>query len=222
MQTFLMINDSAPNLSSTLPTQLSVVHDEIDRCRRCEPLVKGFQKPPHLDRGDGGKLFVVGQGPGRAELRSDRAFAGQSGTTLDSWLRAAGLDRVNPRKGVYLTAVIKCCHSSPRDFDVMAHNCADFLERQIKAIGPRLVITLGRSAYFNLRFTAEDYPQALCRPVHTSRFLLVSQFGFHFWLLPWPHPSGLNRWLNAAENRRRLEVSFGFVKRVLEGDLEEG
>jgi uracil-DNA glycosylase family 4 len=202
-------------------TELRVIHEEIDRCRRCEPAVEGFQKPLHLDRGGPGKLLIVGQGPGRAELRKSRAFAGQSGTTLDSWLRAAGLNGDNPRKGVYLTSIIKCCHSSPRDFDLMARNCTDFLERQMIAIKPRLLITLGRNAYLNLRFTTEDYAQALCHPLHTSRYLLVSQFGFHFWFLPWPHPSGLNRWHNEAENRQRLQDSFAFIKKLTEGGLEE-
>lgn len=71
-------------------TELSAIHEEIDRCRRCEPAVEGFQKPLHLDRGDPGKLLIVGQGPGRAELRGTRAFAGQSGTTLDSLAEGRG------------------------------------------------------------------------------------------------------------------------------------
>jgi uracil-DNA glycosylase family 4 len=199
-------------------TQLTVIHEEINACRRCEPLVDGFRKPLDLDRGESGRLLIVGQGPGKAEVRRGRAFAGQSGTTLDSWLRAAGLDSDNPRRGVYLTSVIKCCHSSSKDFDLMARNCGDFLQRQIMAVKPALVISLGRSAYLSLRFTAEDFSDALCRPLHTSSTLLVSQFGFHFWLLPWPHPSGLNRWHNAAENRQRLQGSFAFVKQVLWGE----
>jgi uracil-DNA glycosylase len=214
-----MINDSHDDAEPVRPAlveRLTVIHEDIDRCRRCEPEVNGFRKPPHLDRGEPGKLFVIGEGPGNAELRGRRAFAGQSGRTLDKWLRAAGLDERDPRKGAYLTSIIKCCHSSAKDFDLMARNCSDFLQRQMMTIRPRLVITLGRNAYLSLRFTHEGYGEAICRPMHTSRFLLLSQFGFHFWFLPWPHPSGLNRWHNAAENRRRLQESFAFMKKLLE------
>jgi uracil-DNA glycosylase len=76
------------------PSNLSAL--EFERPRSNRP-------PPHLERGDPGKLFVVGQDPGNAELHGNKAFAGQSGKTLDSWLRAAGLSNDDPRKGVYLT-----------------------------------------------------------------------------------------------------------------------
>jgi len=164
--------------------------------------------------------MIVGQGPGKAELRRGRAFAGQSGKTLDSWLKSAGAGEDNPRAGVYLTSIIKCCHEVQRDFAAMAHNCAPFLQRQIEIIRPELVITLGVQAYEHLRFAPVDFDSALCTPVHTSEYLLISQLQFGFWLLPWPHPSGLNRWHNSAENRRRLEASFGFVRQALEGNVE--
>ena len=132
--------------SSEVAVALTMVHEDIDGCRRCEPDVRGFRKPPHLDRGEPGKLLIVGQGPGNARLRGKKAFAGQSGRTLDSWLRAAGLSDHEPRKGFYLTSVIKCCHSSPADFGLMARNCSGFLQRQIMAIKPQVVITLGKDA----------------------------------------------------------------------------
>ena len=103
----------------------------------------------------------------------------------------------------------------------MARNCSGFLQRQIMAIKPQVVITLGKDAYFNLRFLAQGYDEALCLPVHTSSFLLFAQLGFHFWFLPWPHPSGLNRWHNIPENRQRLQESLGFIHRLLGGGSEE-
>lgn len=163
--------------------------------------------------------MVVGKGPGNAELGGARAFAGQSGRTLDSWLRSSGAERARPRRGIYLTSVIKCCYLYEKDFDLMAHNCAPFLQRQIEIIRPLLVVTLGREAYMGLQFTGRDYDGALCNAVHSSDHLLFSPFGFHFWLLPWPHPSGRNRWHNVPENRERLRGSFHIVRRALEGAL---
>lgn len=196
---------------------LTILHAEIDGCRVCAD-VAGFEKPEHLDRGDPGEVMIIGQGPGNAEVAHERAFAGQSGRRLDSWLIQSGADPGDPRHGIYFTSVIKCCHSRGSDFRYMAENCGGFLQRQIEILRPGLVISLGRQAYEQLRFTRADYDSGLCVPVHTSNHLLVSQLEFDFWLMPWPHPSGLNRWHNAAENRSRLESSFRFVR----GFLEEG
>jgi len=186
----------------------------------CEELVDGFAKPQHLQRGEAGRIMVVGQGPGNAELSRAKAFAGQSGKILDGWLRSATGHEKNPRLGMYFTSVIKCCHSRPGDFSLMARNCGKFLEQQIAILKPVLVITLGREAYEHLRFASVAYESALCRQFRSSDYLLISKFPFVFWHLPWPHPSGRNRWHNSDENRRRLAESFVLVRRILEEDFE--
>jgi len=193
---------------------IEAVHDEISQCRICESEVRGFGKPARLDRGEPGRLAVIGQGPGRAELKGTRAFAGQSGRTLDSWLVACGADARKPRAGVYFTSVIKCVGSEGK-FPLMAKNCAPFLQRQILQVRPALIITLGRRAYEALRVVDDAYEDALCNPLETANFVLVTPFGFHYTLLHWPHPSGLNRWLNLPANRERLERSFDCVRQFL-------
>jgi len=198
---------------------LDAVHSAIDACRVCAGEVTGFRKPPHLHRGDPGRVMVIGQGPGNAEMRGRVAFAGQSGRTLNSWLVEAGASRDDPRAGIYFTSIIKCCGSGSRHFEVMERNCWPFLQQQMIAIRPRLIITLGAEAYVSLRFTTVQYSEALCNPVRSSDYLLLSAFSFDFWLLPWPHPSGLNRWHNVQKNRDRLRASFDFVQRALEGAL---
>ena len=204
--------------TNTTVSPLDELHNEISECRVCEPNVRGFRKPPRLDRGEIGRVMVIGQGPGAAELRGTRAFAGQSGRTLDSWLIASGASAANPRKAIYFTSVIKCVCPRGKFFAQMAQTCSGFLHRQILHIRPELIITLGRSAFEALRVVNEDYNDALCVPRNTADFLLVNQYGFHFNLLHWPHPSGLNRWLNAAENQDRLRTSFKFVGSFMGGE----
>jgi uracil-DNA glycosylase len=182
---------------------LRVLHEEISLCRVCEPSVTGFEKPPRLDRGEVGKIMIIGQGPGSAELKGTRAFAGQSGRTLNNWLIACGADSANPRAAIYFTSVIKCV-GPEKNFGLMTNNCAQFLQRQILEIHPALIITLGKKSYEALRIFDDDYGNALCRPLNTEELVLVTSFGFHYSLLHWPHPSGLNRWLNLAENKERL------------------
>jgi uracil-DNA glycosylase family 4 len=206
--------DSGSNGTADAP--IDVLHEEITHCRVCQTQVVGFQKPPRLDRGQPGKVMIVGQGPGSAELQGTRAFAGQSGRTLDSWLIACGNNSENPRAGVYFTSVLKCV-GPDNAFNVMASNCAHFLQRQISEIRPALVITLGKRSYEALRTSEAGYEEALCRPVDTAQDLLLTPFGFHYVLLHWPHPSGLNRWLNLPQNKERLRESFHYVETFIRG-----
>ena len=194
---------------------LARLHSAIDECYVCEALVGGFCKPKRLDRGSAGRVMIVGQGPGKAEVRNGRAFAGQSGKKLDEWLVRCGASNGQPRLGIYLTAVIKCV-GNDRQYGVMTSNCIGFLHKQISVIRPELIITLGHRSFEALTFAGLSYEEALCRPFQTAEHLLVTPYGFDFAVLHWPHPSGLNRWLNQRTNRDRLESSFEFVRPFLE------
>lgn len=159
--------------------------------------------------------MIVGQGPGRAEINGLRAFAGQSGRTLEGWLVKSGANPAAPREGIYFTSVIKCVCPRDRFFPLMAKNCRIFLQHQIACVSPELVVTLGKRAYEALQVCDRTYDGALCELQHTADFVLLTPFGFHFSLLHWPHPSGLNRWLNDAGNMRKLAASFEFVRRFV-------
>lgn len=211
MSSFL---DNLADDTNSATQSLNALHEEISRCRICEATATDFKKPSHLNRGEPGRVMIVGQGPGGAELKGTRAFAGQSGRTLDAWLVACGASPVAPRTGIYFTSVIKCVGGGG-DFEVMAANCIGFLHRQILAVRPALVITLGRRSFEMLGISSEDYEAALCKLVDTTQTLLVTPFDFHYSLLHWPHPSGRNRWLNLAENKARLRQSFEYVGRFL-------
>lgn len=199
----------------TTIVKLDQLHSAINQCRSCETLVAGFCKPKHLDRGFPGRTMIIGQGPGNTEVEQGRAFAGQSGKTLDGWLVRSGALPAHPRRGIYLTAVIKCV-GEDSEYAVMAGHCRGFLYDQITLIHPELIITLGKRSFDTLTFTSLSYEDALCTPLRTSEHVLVTPYGFHFSAIHWPHPSGLNRWLNESANRDRLELSFRFVGSFLE------
>jgi uracil-DNA glycosylase family 4 len=208
----------APVRPITHPLQL--LHEEIDNCEVCAPIVgEGFFKPRQLVRGGVSRVVIVGQGPGKAEVRHSRAFAGMSGRRLDSWLVSCGASSTAPREHVYLTSVLKCVCPSPKHFAGMATRCIGFLDRQIALIRPDLIITLGEHAFRAVDLPGVTYRDALCTAVSTENWLLFTRFGFHFRFLPWPHPSGLNRWLNLPGNQARLEASFAEVRPYLGGVL---
>jgi len=121
-----------------------------------------------------------------------------------------------PRAGIYFTSVLKC-GGPDNAFAFMASKCRHFLQRQMLCVRPALVITLGRHSYEALRTSKESYREALCKLVDTTQNVLVTPFGFHYSLLHWPHPSGLNHWLNSQQNKERLKDSFEYVKTFLKG-----
>ncbi len=188
---------------------LADLHHEIDACVCCRAFTAGFAKPMSMERGQGRDLMVIGQGPGRTEIRSGRAFSGPSGTKLDAWLVACGAGLHAPRQRIYATSVLKCA-GDQRDLRRMAAHCHRFLMRQLELIRPKLVISLGQQAYKTMTCSIAPYAKALCC-LQEGVPMLVQPFPVEFPLLVWPHPSGLNRWLNEPKNATKLENTFAIV-----------
>jgi uracil-DNA glycosylase family 4 len=187
---------------------------EIAACVRCAPLVGTLLRPSNPRRGSiGARVMIVGQGPGRTEVSKGDVFAGQAGKTLDRWLTNCGAPASEPRSRVYLTSLLKCVCPDQKHFDRMASQCINFLARQIGLIRPQLVITLGLPAYEALA-DGEPYGAALCT-LRENTSMLIPSWRRGFLHLVWPHPSGLNRWLNDPEHRKQLTDSFAHVRPFL-------
>jgi DNA polymerase len=88
-------------------------------------------------------VFFIGEGPGSREDERGIPFVGRSGRYLDQLL--AGIDR--DRQKVFITNVVKCRPPSNRDPRVAeVQACTPYLDRQLKLVRPRLIVTLGRFA----------------------------------------------------------------------------
>ncbi len=87
------------------------------------------------------EVIFVGEGPGFNEDRQGRPFVGQAGAKLDALLASI----LWSRQEVFVTNVVKCRPPENRDPepDEIAA-CAPFLTRQLAALDPALVVTLGR------------------------------------------------------------------------------
>ena len=85
--------------------------------------------------------MLIGEGPGWNEDQQGRPFVGAAGKFLGELLGAAELTR----EDVFITNVVKCRPPGNRDPmpDEIAA-CAPYLERQIAAIDPEVIVTLGR------------------------------------------------------------------------------
>ena len=121
---------------------LEVVREDLGECTRCKlhkgrhNLVYGVGNP-HAD------LMFVGEGPGYEEDMQGIPFVGPAGQLLTKIIEAIQMTRDD----VYIANVVKCRPPSNRDPepDEVA-TCRPFLERQVAAIRPRVICTLGRVA----------------------------------------------------------------------------
>ncbi len=121
-------------------SDLEAVAQEVAACHRCE-----LAKSRHLTvPGEGNPqadILFVGEAPGWYENQQGRPFVGPAGQFLEELLRSVGLSRSE----VFIANVVKCRPSQNRDplpEEIAA--CGDYLARQVAAIKPQVVVTLGR------------------------------------------------------------------------------
>ncbi len=113
---------------------------EAAGCTRC-PLAEGRTNVVFGEGDPGAGLLVIGEAPGRDEDVQGRPFVGRSGQLLDRLL-AEEADLT--RSEVYIANVVKCRppgNRDPRPDEIEA--CRPYLEAQVAAIAPRVVLTLG-------------------------------------------------------------------------------
>ncbi len=87
------------------------------------------------------EVVFVGEGPGQNEDQQGRPFVGAAGGLLEELLAQVGWRRDD----VFITNVVKCRPPGNRDPepDEIAA-CAGFLRRQLAALDPAVIVTLGR------------------------------------------------------------------------------
>jgi DNA polymerase len=87
------------------------------------------------------EIMLIGEGPGFHENVQGLPFVGAAGQFLDELLADAGLKR----EEVFITNVVKCRPPGNRDPQVEELDaCKPYLERQIAAVNPDVIVTLGR------------------------------------------------------------------------------
>ena len=87
--------------------------------------------------------MFIGEGPGFNEDRQARPFVGAAGQFLNMMLSSIGL----VREDVFITNMVKCRPPGNRDpSPEETEACAHYLEEQIAAINPKIIVPLGRHA----------------------------------------------------------------------------
>lgn len=130
----------------TRTRQLEVVREELGDCHRCplgdtrKNIVFGIGSP-------NASLVFIGEGPGADEDERGEPFVGYAGALLTKMIVAMGWTR----DGVYIANIIKC-RPTTKDGENRQGNedevtqCFPFLEKQLSAIKPIVIVTLGNLA----------------------------------------------------------------------------
>ncbi len=119
---------------------LAQIADEVRGCTRCA-LARGRTLAVPGEGNVLSDVLLVGEGPGAREDRTGRPFVGPAGELLTELLTAIGWRR----EDVFITNVVKCRPPGNRDPEPEeTAACAGYLDAQERALGPAVVVTLGR------------------------------------------------------------------------------
>lgn len=127
---------------------LKEIAAEVSVCTKCG-LCKGRNKAVPGEGNAQAKIMFIGEGPGYHEDQQGRPFVGPAGRLLEEALASINLKRSD----VFITNVVKCRPPDNRDPepDEIAA-CNEYLDRQIEALQPQAIVTLGRfsmAKFFN-------------------------------------------------------------------------
>ncbi|MFH1076011.1 MAG: uracil-DNA glycosylase [Pseudomonadota bacterium] len=157
---------------------LGDIRNELKDCHRCK-LCAG-RKNIVFGKGDPhARLVFVGEGPGYEEDIQGEPFVGAAGRLLTDIIKAINLTR----NEVYICNVVKCRppqNRTPEPEEI--RECKPFLLRQLKAICPKVVCTLGavatqallktNEAITRLRGKSYDYQGMCLIPTYHPAYLL--------------------------------------------------
>ena len=125
-----------------MTTPLQKIAEEIARCQRCPLHVTRIHTVPG-DGAEDANIMIIGEAPGQQEDRQGVPFVGASGKFMDQMLRDNGIDR----QQLFVTNVVKC--RPPQDREPTASEkaeCRPWLDAQIAAVDPRMIVTMGAAA----------------------------------------------------------------------------
>lgn len=144
------------------------------------------------------RILLIGEGPGFHENVQGRPFVGQAGKLLDELLESAGLSRAD----VFITNVVKCRPPGNRDpLPAEVAACSEYLDCQIEAINPQIIITLGRYSM------GKYLPNAKISAVHGQSIWVRGRL-----IVPMYHPAAA---LHMPSLRPELERDFARLPEYL-------
>jgi uracil-DNA glycosylase family 4 len=183
---------------------LTALQRDNRACRACAEAGFRIESLPVFEGHAGQSAFILGQAPGIVEAEEGRPWRGRAGQTLRRWL---DMDEGSFYATFYCASVTRCYPGraaagggdrtpTAREQDL----CSFWREWELELVRPRLIVAVGGLAIRRLlgmtsldacvgeRF---DYGDAVAVPL--------------------PHPSGVSRWMNLPENRKRVDRAVELV-----------
>ncbi|MBL8517515.1 MAG: uracil-DNA glycosylase [Betaproteobacteria bacterium] len=121
----------------------TLLREQAAACTACQ-LHKRRNRSVFGVGSESGPWMFIGEGPGMEEDQEGEPFVGQAGKLLDAMLASIQLSR---KTNVYIANVVKCRPPGNRTpLHEEAAACADFLDRQIDLVNPKLIVALGKTA----------------------------------------------------------------------------
>jgi len=142
-QTRALLGFEEPPLSWSGPTTLEQVRAALGDCQRCR-LCEARTQIVFGDGNPRAELMFVGEGPGVEEDRTGLPFVGRAGELLTAMIeKGLGI----PRRDVYICNIVKCRPPGNRTpLADEARTCGVFLDGQIAAVRPKVIVALGKPA----------------------------------------------------------------------------
>ena len=179
-------------------------------CRACVEAGYPLESFPIVQPYEGQRAYMLGQAPGAVEGSERRPWRGKAGQTLRRWL---DLDEERFYGTFYCASVTRCYPGrartgkgdrtpTPREQEL----CSFWREWEFELIRPKLIVAVGGLALRRL----------------LGRSTLAECIGKRFdydgaAVVPLPHPSGVNIWLNDPANRALVARAVELIHTELEG-----
>ncbi len=194
---------------------LKEISVEVSTCSLCE-LHHSRKEAVPGEGPENSEIMFIGEGPGFHENEQGRPFVGPAGKFLEELLAKINMSR----EQVFITNVVKCRPPGNRDPQPEeVETCTKtYLDRQIQAINPKVIVTLGR---FSMNLLI---PNTKISNVHGQSFQIKGRL-----VVPMYHPAAA---LHQGSLRPVIENDFKKLPQLIakvgespkqqEGELDSG
>ena len=163
--------------------ELNQLVQDVTICKKCE--LWKTRKNPVVGNGSlDSRVMFIGEAPGYHEDMQGVPFVGRAGKVFDELLQSIELKR----EEVYICNILKCRPPDNRNpFDSEIKACTPYLDRQIMAIKPKVIGTLGN---FATSYVLEKFrfPVEKIGKVHGKIFRMKNLL-FDARIIPLYHPA---------------------------------
>lgn len=183
-----------------LPSSMEALKKQALGCHLCE-LSKSRNSVVFGEGNEESQILFIGEGPGATEDDTGRPFVGLAGDLLTNMIEKVLLIE---RSEVYIANIVKCRPPKNRlPTPTEAHTCMPYLLKQIDHIKPKIIVTLGHTAYHYLTGDESKITQVRGAVQNRENYKIVPTY----------HPSYL---LRNPSAKKEAFVDMKLIKSLME------